>query len=459
MAIIRADGSVNPVTPPPLVTTPAPQVVVQPVPVPGPQGPPGIQGPSGSTIIPEAQQQLVWHINESTGNNTNTGISSDLAVHDMDEIIRRVGLKWQLDTTVDIYLDSDITRNIHCSFVLGANGRVVFHGKRTVTRTGTISAYTTEDLASEACLIADGSQTWTAGIKIRTTTGSHPGAWCWVAKDKGSGVARVSHPGTNNYLVDALNTGLVSLSPGDTYNVETACVVAQATFDSSGGVNNTNNLSQIVFLDCDFVKLIVSFQPVSFVGCKFRFLQVGRISGTTNCCFTSFIIGTANAGSDAGLFLSTFFFIQYEGQWFFNNHPIFQAAKPVAKPSGLLFFEDYAGFFDVATPISVVYGAKVYMRHGLFGSGITGTAIEVQAGGQFRWSGTSFAITGQSFDVTLGGRSQLYRLDPDTGVSDATLLDLSFANLLASFVSGGFGGTAHDLYSNASFLQVPDSAF
>jgi len=458
MAIIRADGSVNPVTPPPPVTTPAVQVVVQQVPVQGPQGPPGLQGPPGGTVIPAAQSQVVWRINESTGNNANDGLTPETAIHDMDELVRRVGTKWKLDTTVDIYLDSDITENIPVSASLGKNGRIIFHGKNTVTRTGTLTGFTNEDLSTEATLLTDTGKTWVAGTKVRTTSGSHPGAWCWVAKDKTSGVARVSRPGTLDYLTDPLNMNPVTLSAGDTYNVETQCVVSSVTFDVDGSAALSQNLSQVIFLDCDFLRISAAFLPVTFIGCKFRFAQIGRV-GTTNCCFTTALIAVASTGSDSGLFLNIFLFILYEGQWFFNNHPIFQNAKPVSKPAGLLFFEDYVGFFDIANPLSIPYGSKVYLKHGIFGQGITGTAIEVQPGGQLRWTGTTFTLTGQSFDVSLGGRTQLYRIDPVTGISDGTPQDLSFANLLTAFGSGGFGGSAHDLYSNAAFLQVPDSAF
>lgn len=459
MPLHLVDGTPIPSsTPIPSPAVAAPQVVVQTVTVPGPQGPPGIQGEPGGTVIPAAQSQVTWHINESTGDNTADGLTTGTAVHDMDEIIRRVGTKWRLDTTVHIYLDTAITKNILVSASLAANGRIVFHGKSTVLRTGTISAFAPENMSSESTLITQAAATWVAGTKIRTTTGSHPGAWCWVAKDKGSGVARTSLPGTLNYLTDPLNTSQVSLSAGDTFNVESQCVVSSVTFDLDGGVGNSQNLSQVVFLDCDFVNIAATFVPVTFVGCKFRFAQIGRVANT-NCCFTSILIGIASTGSDSGLFLNIFLFVQYEGQWFFNSHPVFQGAKPVAKPSALLFFEDYAAFYDIANPLEVVYGAKIFVRHGVWGSGITQAAIKVDAGGQFRWNGTVFSFIGNTYDVTLGGKTQLPRMDPVTMIPAGDPLDLSFANLFNPYVSGGFGGSAHDLYSNASFLQVPDSAF
>lgn len=459
MPIHRADGSLVDTKTTPAVPAEAPPEAPKPVfvAVPGPTGPTGPTGAAGGTSSLAFQTQFTWHINELTGDNAADGATSGSAIRDSEELLRRVGAKWRINTTVHIYLDSNIT-DLVLSLSIGKNGVVYLHGKNTITRTGTVTAFTDENVTSEPVNITDTGKTWTPGTKLRTTSGSNPGAWAWIAKDKGSGVARTEKPGTLDVVADPLNSFPVSLSPGDNYNIETQCVIQTAMLDVDGAAGIQQNKSQLVVMDCDFVKLEVSFKPITFVGCKFRFFEGGRVNGFTKCCFTGILLALSDTGCDAGLFLNIFFFLVYEGQWFFNTHSIFQNAAPLAKPASLLYFEDYGGFFDVANPIVVHYGSRVYARHGLYGQ-ITGTAITVQAGGQFRWSGTVFSFTGQTNDVSLGGNTSLPRIDPATNISDGTPVLLSFTNLLASFGSGGFGGSAHDLYSNASFLQVPDDNF
>jgi hypothetical protein len=204
--------------------------------------------------------------------------------------VRRVGPKWRVEGQVDIYLDSHIT-NIRASFSLGTNGVVYVHGKRTVLATGTISAFTPDTQTAECTLVTAAGATWTPGTLLRTLTGSNPGAWCWVAKDKTGGVARVSNPGTFNVAVDVYNMNQVSLAPGDTFQVEAQTVVDTITLDCDGEAGISQNKSLVVFTDCDFVRALESgVQPVVFMGCKFRFLESETSGGLSNCCMTGVLI-------------------------------------------------------------------------------------------------------------------------------------------------------------------------
>ena len=407
-------------------------------------------------VTPSASSQAVWHINELTGNDTFDGLTANTAIASWNELRKRVGSKWRIEGQIDIYLDSSIS-NIAPSFSLGVNGIVYVHGKRTILSTGVISAFSADTHLTEATLITATGKTWTPGTLLRTTSGSHPGAWCWIAKDKTGGVARTSEPATIDLPTDAYNTNAVAFAPGDAFQIESQCVVSTASFDVDGAAGLSQNKSMVVFLDCEFTKVeVVGLQPINFVGCKTRFLECDTLP-LTNCCMTGVLLSVVNCSSEGGLFLDLF--MECLGVWFFNQHPILQNCSPKQKSGSVLYIEDYAGFYDIANPLRVWYGAKIYARHGVYGTGITGDAIQVQAGGQFRWNGTVFSFSGQTNDVTLGGRTQTVRIDPTTNAATGALITTSFTNLLATFGPSGFGGSARDLYSDSSFLQVPDGGF
>lgn len=410
-----------------------------------------------NTPHPSWQSQTTWHINESIGNDHSNGLASNTALASYAELYRRVGCRWRINSVVNVYLDSNIT-DINLSISCGPNAQVFFHGTRTTVGTGTVTAFSADPHTGEATLLTDtGRTTWPESSSVRMTTGTNIDARMWIAKDKTGGVARMSPPITMDPAVDPFNTNEVALTIGDHYEIVNQTVITTITFDVDGQAGLSQNKSLIIFTDCDFPKLLVQGAlPVVFVHCKFHFFESFGAQ-TTNCCFTGLFISLVNGASNAGLFYNMFFLNIY-GVWFFNQHPVFQNTSPFMKSGAVLYFEDYAGFFDTTNPLVVYYGAKIYARHGLYGTGISGAAITVQPGGQFRYTSTVFSFTGQTNDVVLSGRTSTPRIDPIANTVGAAVTT-SFTNLALSFGSGGFGGSAHDLYSNASFLSVPDTTF
>jgi hypothetical protein len=397
--------------------------------------------------------QTVWHVNELTGNNNNTGLTAATALQSVDEIVKRQGIKWRINNTQDFFFDSNIT-SARFSMSIGPLGFVAVHCTRTVSATGTLTGFTVDTQLTEATTITDTSRpSWTPGTMIVMTSGAASGAKYWVAKDLGNNTARVSRPSLFNIYVDPLNPTFPTPAIGDSYQVVNLSSISNFNFDIDGFAGVQQNKSQLVFQDCAIQNTEESLIPITFDDCKTSFL-IGQSISLGNTCVTGVFITEVNGASEAGLFLNAFM-VAY-GVWFFNEHPILQNTSPFQK-NGLLYIEDYAGFYDVANPITIWYGSKVFVRHGIYGTGISQAVIDVQPGGQFRYNGTVFSFTGQTNDVVLGGRTQVPQMNPTSGALGA-LMTTSFTNLSAAYPTG-FGGSACDPYSTACFLLVPDSTF
>lgn len=407
------------------------------------------------------QEQDEWHLNLETGNNEADGATPSTAIRDYTELVRRTGAPWRIDDRiVHLYWDAPAIDDVQMAISVSATALVVVHGRQTSIGTGTVTAFAAENFVNEATLVTDTARTtWPVGALVRIPSGPRAGVQFWIAADLGGGVARTSVPILINVVVDPLNGTKTNLSPGDPYEIVSETDATNLTFEIDGGGSVLGNRGVVVIENVHFPTFLTSRdQPLVLVSCRSSFYRSATIN-TNNHCFMTAVLATANGNSNSGLYLNALM-ITF-GVWLFNEHPVMENTSPGGKPGSQHFYEDYVAFFNTPNPITVWNGMRTYLRHGTFGTGNTGDAgIQVQAGGQFRYSPpTTFTLAGPTNDVTLGTKTAIPRIDPATNLPGGASVTLSYANLLATYGSGGFGGSAVDLYSSAAFLQVPDSFF
>lgn len=149
--------------------------------------------------------QPIWHINEVTGNDQNSGLTSGTAIKTYAEFLRRIGDNIITDQ-ITVFIDSNLNQDINAFFKIGPDGSVIHNGFRTEIRRSTITAVqaynpfssASPPLAGESL---DGQITDAAIVSWAPFVGKmielvdrHPTdpPIAWVAKDLGGTVMRFS---------------------------------------------------------------------------------------------------------------------------------------------------------------------------------------------------------------------------------------------------------------------------
>jgi hypothetical protein len=154
-------------------------------------------------------QQAVWYIDPANGlaNDENNGLTSITPLKTIAELKRRFVMPILPQVHMTIYIQSNCPSsdpwNITAAIPTRSNGSdplpwILVIGATTIVHSGTISGVTAKNRATNTPNgIVDGSVSWTTYINkpLRITSSAipaHIGALSWVAKDNGSGSARVS---------------------------------------------------------------------------------------------------------------------------------------------------------------------------------------------------------------------------------------------------------------------------
>jgi hypothetical protein len=193
--------------------------------------------------------QTIWYINSSTGDDSNTGLSSGAAIKTFEEFRRRHGGELGSNAPVNVYLDGAggvFTGDVIVDMLIKESPEgLVISGYRTAIFSGIITDVQNYNQgAAEAPWIEDTSipVSWTAsgliGKIIHLTTGVHAGYAGWAVEDLTDSMARVT-------LFADFATGLTD-NPvvTDHYNVSNLTQMDGDVYvDTSGGEVRFMNLS------------------------------------------------------------------------------------------------------------------------------------------------------------------------------------------------------------------------
>lgn len=218
---------------------------------------------SATLIFEQMSTQAVWYLDPVNGNDTNSGATSSLALKTHKELMRRIGRDaGVINHRADVYILNNVplTDPVFVSVTVGPNGMLVYHGQRTQVGSGSFTAVTLENAATNQAFEVEDSAiptSWTAsgwvGKRIRRTSDN---ATCWVTKDLGTKRARISPMlqgwnGTGDFPGWQLSTQNPGV--GNAYVVEDLTSIELAAVDVTGtGYFLNTTISQVVFKDLAF---------------------------------------------------------------------------------------------------------------------------------------------------------------------------------------------------------------
>ena len=142
--------------------------------------------------------QTTWYVDATNGNDDNSGATTLLPLQTVNELTKRlVSLIGGITYTVNLLSDIPKTDDATFDIQVIPNGAsliptLTINGFRTLVRSGTVTAATQANYASNsACFatIQDGAISWASDIGSFIVSGTHGG---WIVKDQGAGTARVN---------------------------------------------------------------------------------------------------------------------------------------------------------------------------------------------------------------------------------------------------------------------------
>lgn len=425
---------------------------------------------------PIALTQSVWHVNATTGNNNNSGLTSGTAVQDLNEIVRRWwgGLVTQV-AGVDIFVESNLPIPVNLvGFGVSAGTQIRFHGTMTQLRTGTLSAvqvavpatntpYTLSD-AAVANWNTDSNQL------LRITSGAAVGAVCYVDQQIVATTARVSQ------VVSVVPGGTGATpppsppSPGDTYEIVTLSTIQIGILDVSlsggfvtiplvfDGFNITNtggdapNGSNLVFFNCKMFLREVnadSFLVTILTNCFFSgLLTSGRVQITAGLIKNAFVIGYGRASCVANVIAIGLSVIV-------RSCVVLDSTSP-AGLEGIGVFDSPGDAF-VIEPSGVLSGTEIAATPArLWGAGNVGFGMRVQSRGIVNYDASRVpTVTGTLGDFALATDTSTRPFDNTAGVYAAPVATDTggWANLVAA-TPGGFGGSVVSPVNGAAIIRT-----
>lgn len=444
---------------------------------------------------PKWARQLVWHIDETLGNDENVGATAGTgnAIASVAEFFRRI--KNQIiATTIDIYVDSALTPvpdfpNVVFKSLSAFTPIVIaFHGTPTVVRSGTVTAYNpitpgTNSLSD----LDDAGATATDRNRriINTTAGARLNSSAWYGKNPNgvqgwvSGARITSDWGKSNYSSIFGTTTATPPLVGDTFDVQTLPAFPIGSITAVGGLGNGFVFDQlhitggslgmnlqhsggmiVYFYNCDIdTPQNNCFAPANFINCSIRQggLYVRSLVEMYAGIFST-SSGSATSPSDGPYSFPGGFFTA------FNNVASDQARGATAQPGGWIRLNGYGTFNTGSNVSSNVYGSGINCNTGgvvqlrslggsskVLGKFATRTGISVAPGGRVTcqdW--TNVTITGGNnivgIDFEINKVNLLQGWDPTIGMtgSFSTTRTATWANMNTAVGSGGFGGNAID---------------
>ena len=442
-----------------------------------------VPGSGASGFVPAALSQSVWYVSPATGNDSNTGSSAGQPLKTVSQLRTRWGQGTTLagdpnaypTVTVNLLDNVPSTDPLQLSnFYLGPGGVLVFRGQRTTVHTGSITAVTQINRATNTpTSITDGALAngaWAAwvGKRLRIVGGPRDGATAFVVKDLGGKSARVSPFNIINPDPGIEVSTLVQAQVGDTYVVEDLTEVyvdeMSVLASSQGGVNVA---IFVTFVDCylrgDFFLALGSRDFTTlFQGCRFEsclLVSAAVDAASVGCGYdNAFLVWggqlTVNACGvrEAGLGLGSA--VELGGRVLSNFDTLYQATSMSVGESSV-FQVGNSGFFDSpSTPLQIggptegagylivtAYGGAG--GPGLYGSGNTSAGVTLESGGKMFYDAAAVAnltLTGAS-DFTVGGQTSAFAFDETTNAW-TTARTCTWAHLAATIAGGGFAGAA-----------------
>jgi hypothetical protein len=391
-----------------------------------------------------------WYIDPSSGNDENYGATEGLALKTLSELARR----WKdqfinQHTTVHILSSLSATDFPHLRFTVNESGFVLFKGTTTTIATGTLTAVTERNPATnQPNEITDTglSDNWgTLGYvneRIRLTSGSNIGACAWIAKDLGSKEARVS-----SWMVDTA-VDLESLpwdsmpdnceaAATDDYIIEDLPVVYELMTEiSCNSEGAAYERTRVVFEDLSICPNLDRDATL--------FIKGDRVS----CCLNRCYLGYVEPGPGTCLPLINCTTANVSMQ---NNTVVYMMGGFVR------LWLNVGGMSEVAVGNAVlvnggiyIYGGKVSLFGGgacimetgsyngvelaagarlitegfpIFGNCDTGTGVVVKSASAFIYKSTSKpTITGSGGDAEVGGTSKTWAEIPFYNVANGAAL-------------------------------------
>lgn len=444
-----------------------------------------------------------WYINPSTGNDENNGLTSVTAIKTAQELSRRWGngnLIKQDGTdpqfAVNVHIRGDILDpdRLDIDVILDGSTELRIIGETITTiRSGTADVsggITTENqLTNQPWQIKDTvfGGNWTNGQRIKFTSGPANGGVCWVAKNLGSGQARISQASKSSELTFGQVPTNVSPTSGSTYTVEQLPKLNIGHFRVNKHGDSNAFSSLVNFIDLEFQQTYPTFSsdvssPIiwmytTFYQCVFNFGIFARGWSFANCLFaeptgdepalalinTSYVLGglallskgnswieyTGELGGriDNNTYIQGGFGLCV-GQGFLGNIAIFdvlvEGGSGGRNPtgSGLQTGTPGGSNFDF-------FGGMTKIGGRIWGSGNAGKGIHVGSGSTCSYT-TSPTITGTTGDFQLGPGGKARSFNEGTGTY-SDIISETWANFNA-VQPAGFNGQAHNLSDNCHLV-------
>lgn len=409
--------------------------------------------------------QTVWEIDTTTpGNDESAGTSQGTALATFAELRRRLGLDRGFVTKVAMTINTtgnfdandpllfDVWVTLGTRFTLSAR-------RPAASFSGTVSAKTDLSTAGNG-VTAKVTSTWTVATEIgRLVKDVTNGRYAWIIKDMGGGQAKVGiwltldeiNGHGNSSSIGSGNTTVGAAI--ETYVLPTVAKV-QGTVRGTAGTS-----SPFVIQGYDLTasagtsRLFAACAQPSVLNCRTGTIRWGGSTwNLVNCHDT-------NSAPD----LDYAPFLMYGGGYAdttiapnskaagttFDLHSghLRQGASLRADRNTTLrvrtaFFEDCA-----ADCIQLYSGSQILLSGSFFlGTGNTAGAIAVQGAGRVVCVGSFVAQCGiaSAQDLKFNGAPTARAIDPTTGLPNAVARNLTFSNLDATYLAGGFENAVFD---------------
>jgi hypothetical protein len=446
--------------------------------------------PTGASV---ASTQTAWFIDPAAGNDNFTGTAATNTVGTQvgplktyGEMSRRIGWRGVINQTTDVFLLGDLptTDPLRIIFYFGPLGFMRFHGTRTQVTSGTFTATTAINRATNTPQsVTDTSQaTWTTflGKRVRiTSAGPRLNAVAWVAKNLGGNAARVSPFTTySTTYPPVFNAGAATVTPqvGDTYVVENLSAVPDLVFDYSSTQDPFSNTAQvpISFEDMAFsapnnntvgsVGATSTSSCVLFVACDVGNVMPGTGFMTAAACRFGSSAPIQGSFSWSNLFvysslITTQPVITLGSLVSLDNDTLVQGTRLRVRRAGVLTIGSAAVFDNgVSQGVIVEGGGALRISTALYGNGNAGVGLQIDAGCAYAHYVTAalaaLTITGTAGDFQIGGAAPAtgVRIFDDTAGTWTAKVATTWANFQAAR-PGGFGGFAVNPVNNAGLVQ------
>lgn len=446
-----------------------------------------------ATLVDAVQSQRDWYVDAVNGNDANPGTGA-LPLRTLEGLELKLGgglpgqwLGVPSGTTITVHLVSaDYSAQPTWQLRVNARegGRVVVLCAQTVLHTGLLSGATNQNSATNTPyqITDSGALSWTpyVGLFVRLTSGPNTGARAVILKDQGAGVARCSEFTTAAFDNPSPAIGVV-LAGNETYEILQPCQLPQINIVVDGPCywsNATNGQFASLYIDG-----AQTLAPASGDAGYENTLSGNGVAWVQNSVLGGILYSSGGVfdtnnsygggGGGGGVVANGLPFYQI---WT-GGVPSTNTAHPLDVRSSAIFMDGNfvqngadihlqvasfveigsVGMFDGAT-WEIFCGSYLYFSDQgsshLWGSS-SAASTRLSGGAVAQYDPTyTFSIAGAAGGTfTMGGQTAIHTFRSDTGAFYGPV-NLTFANLVAAYGSGGFNGHAIDsLVSDCAFVE------